>query len=83
MYDFIKKNVEVRRIKPPANVGVNILIVDNEFMISGTTSLELSDIRPERTINFNSVVNEEMDKSQIVAARTEFERIWCADNLTV
>ena len=83
MYDFIKKNVEVRRIKPPAKVGVNILIIDDEFMISGTTSLELSDTRPERTINFNSIVNEEMDKSQIVAARTEFERIWCADNLTV
>ena len=83
MYDFINKNVEVRRIKPPAKVGVNILIIDDEFMISGTTSLELSDSKSERTINFNSIVNEEMDKSQIVAARNEFERIWCSDNLTV
>ena len=39
MHDFIKKHVEIRRIKPPAKVGVNILIIDEEYMISGTTSL--------------------------------------------
>lgn len=83
MYDFINKNVEVRRIKPPSKVGVNVLIIDSEFMISGTTSLELSDYNTERTINFNSIVNEEMDKSQITTAKTEFERIWCSDTLTL
>ena len=41
MHDFIKKHVEIRKIKPPAKVGVNILIVGEEYMISGTTSLEL------------------------------------------
>lgn len=83
MHDFIKKHVEIRKIKPPARVGVNILIVGEEYMISGTTSLELSDGRSKNVINFNAVVNEDMDKSQIVAARKEFERIWHSEQLTV
>ncbi len=83
MHDFIKKHVEIRRIKPPAKVGVNILIIDEEYMISGTTSLELSDGRSEQVINFNSVVNEAMDKKQIVDAKKEFERIWHSEQLTI
>lgn len=83
MHDFIKKHVEIRKIKPPAKVGVNILIVGEEYMISGTTSLELSDGHSDNIINFNSVVNEDMDKSQIVAAKNEFERIWHSEQLTV
>ena len=83
MHDFIKKHVEIRRIKPPAKVGVNILIIDEEYMISGTTSLELSDGRSEQVINFNSVVNEAMDKKQIIDAKKEFERIWHSEQLTI
>lgn len=83
MHDFIQKHVEIRRIKPPAKVGVNILIIDKEYMISGTNSLELGDRRPEQVISFNSIVSEEMDKKQIIEARNEFERIWLSDNLTI
>ncbi len=82
MHDFIQKHVEIRRIKPPAKVGVNILIIDEEYMISGTTSLELNDSRTEQTINFNAVVNEAMDKQQIIQAKREFERIWHSEQLT-
>lgn len=83
MHDFIKKHVEIRRIKPPAKVGVNILIVGEEYMISGTASLELSDGHSDNIINFNSVVNEDMDKSQIITAKKEFERIWHSEQLTI
>lgn len=83
MHDFIQQHVEIRRIKPPAKVGVNILIIDEEYMISGTTSLELSERVAENVINFNSVVNEEMDKQQIVEAKKEFERIWHSEQLTI
>lgn len=79
MHDFIKKNVEIKRLKPGIKLGINILIIDEEYMISGTNSLELGNSNIERSINFTSTVNELMDKSQIVAAKREFERIWYSD----
>lgn len=82
MHDFIKKHVEIRRLKP-SKIGVNILIIGEEYMISGTTSLELNDGRSENAINFNSVVNDAMDKNQILEFKREFERIWHSDQFTV
>lgn len=82
MHDFIQKNVEIRRIKPSIKVGSNILIIDEKYMISGTTSLELNDGHSEQTVNFNAVVNEAMDKEQIVQAKREFERVWHSDEIT-
>lgn len=82
MHDFIKKHVEIRRLKS-AKIGINILIIGEEYMISGTTSLELSDGHSDNMINFNSVVNDAMDKNQILEFKKEFERIWHSDMLTV
>ena len=42
MHDFIKNHVEIRRLNPCAKIGINILIINEEFMITGTASLELS-----------------------------------------
>ena len=83
MHDFIKKHVEIRRIKPSVKVNINILIIDEDYMISGTTSLELDNNRSERSINFNSTVNKDMDRNQIISAKKEFERIWLSDELTM
>ena len=33
MHDFIKKYVNIRKIKPTIKVGGNILIIDDDFMI--------------------------------------------------
>lgn len=82
MHDFIKKHVEIRRLKS-AKIGINILIIGEEYMISGTTSLELSDGHSDNMINFNSVVNDAMDKNQILEFKKEFEMIWHSDMLTV
>ena len=82
MHDFISKNVEIRRLSPRANVGINILIIDDDFMITGTTSLELNDRRSEQRIDFNSMISGDMDKSQILRFKNEFERIWLSDQIT-
>ena len=82
MHDFISKNVEIRRLSPRANVGLNILIIDDDFMITGTTSLELNDRRSEQRIDFNSVISGDMDKSQIIRFKNEFERIWLSEQIT-
>lgn len=82
MHDFILNNVEIRRLSPRANVGLNILIIDDDFMITGTTSLELNERRSEQKIDFNSVISGDMDKSQIIRFKNEFERIWLSDQIT-
>ena len=82
MHDFILKNVEIRRLTSRANVGFNILIIDDDFMLTGTTSLELNDRRSEQRINFNSVISGDMDKSQILKFKNEFERIWLSEQIT-
>ena len=82
MHDFISKNVEIRRLSPHANVGFNILIIDDDFMITGTTSLELNERRSKQMINFNSVISGDMDKSQIIRFKNEFERIWLSEQIT-
>lgn len=43
MHDFIKKHVNIRKINPMFNVKTNILCIDNNFMIQGSSSLEIQD----------------------------------------
>jgi len=85
MHSFISKFVKVKRTTARADVNINLLIIDDEFMISGTSSLEISQ-KPKRqarfSFNFDSVMTEQMDKSQIVGARKEFERLWHNDFAT-
>ena len=57
MHNFIKNHVEIRRLNPRTNVGVNILIIDEDFMITGTASLELNEKHSERSINFNATID--------------------------
>lgn len=82
MHDFISKNVEIRRLNPKVNSGFNVMIIDEDFMIAGTSSLELNERKSEQSINFNSVIDSEMDKSQINKFKNEFERIWLSDGMT-
>lgn len=42
MYDFIKKNVNVKKVRPEFQVRSNIIIIDEDFMIQGSSSLEIS-----------------------------------------
>ena len=82
MHDFISKHVEIKRLKPGIKLGINILIIDEEYMVSGTNSLEFGSRSNERSINFISTVNEAMDKNQIITAKREFERVWHSEQFT-
>ena len=82
MHDFISKNVEIRRLDPRAKLGINILIIDDDFMITGTTSLELNENRSDRGISFNTIIDGSMDKEQIIRFKDEFERIWLSEQYT-
>ncbi|EOU1884168.1 DEAD/DEAH box helicase [Clostridium perfringens] len=86
MYDFIDKNVNVRRVNPKIKVKSNLLTINNDFMIQGSSSLELSidDSKSKvREINFNTIMNDSMDKSQICGANEIFNKIWYGENMTI
>lgn len=85
MAEFIRSHVDLKRTTPKCQIKGNVLLVDDEFMIQGSSSLELSpqDSRAtSRSINFDSVISDTMDKSQIVAAHAKFDQIWNNPDLT-
>ena len=84
MADFIRSHVDIRRTTPKCTIKGNILLVDAEFMIQGSSSLELAtEVRSShRSINFDSIISESMDKAQIEAARAKFDMIWNNPDLT-
>lgn len=86
MYDFIDKNVNVRRINPRIKVKSNLLTINNDFMIQGSSSLEISVDESKskvREINFNTIMNDSMDKSQISGANEVFNKLWYGDGMTI
>jgi superfamily II DNA or RNA helicase len=79
MHDFIEKHVNIKRVKPEIRVGGNVLIIDDDFMIQGSSSLEVSQKYTRdmmNSINFDTVLNDSADKEQIAAALNTFRRIW-------
>lgn len=85
MYEFIQKYVSVKRVKPNFQVRSNIIIIDEDFMIQGSSSLEISnnDKSGRRNkINFNTVINSDMDKNQIINAKNTFNQIWYGEDIT-
>lgn len=86
MYDFIKKYVNVRKTLPGVQIKSNVLIIDNDFMIQGSSSLEISKKSERSTIkniNFNTVISGSMDKAQIEYANKIFARINYDESITV
>lgn len=84
MYNFIKRHVNVRRILPHIIIGINIIIIDDDFMISGSSSLEISNKVSREShinINFDTIMNQSMDKIQIIGARETFERVWHSNEI--
>ncbi len=86
MYNFIDKNVNVRKVNPKYKVKSNLLTINNDFMIQGSSSLEISVDESKskvREINFNTIMNDSMDKSQISGANEVFNKLWYGDGMTV
>ncbi|MFN5868536.1 MAG: helicase-related protein [Akkermansiaceae bacterium] len=85
MAAFIRSHVDIRRTTPVCKIKGNILLVDADFMIQGSSSLEMATQNARsghHSINFDSIISEAMDKSQIEAARHKFEMIWNNPDLT-
>lgn len=79
MHDFIEKYVNVRKVNSGIRVGGNILIIDDDFMIQGSSSLEVSKKNNREllsNINFDSILSGSADKEQIQGATETFNRIW-------
>lgn len=85
MYDFIEKYVNVKKVKPQFQVRSNVIIIDEDFMIQGSSSLEISvgdKSGRKNTINFDTVINSSMDSDQIVRAKSVFNQIWYGEDIT-
>lgn len=79
MHDFIKKHVNIRRVNKGVNIGGNIIIIDDDFMIQGSSSLELARKNSRdrgHSFNFDTVLMGSADKDQIVNAASIFNQIW-------
>lgn len=42
MHDFIEEHINIRKVNTGIRIGGNILIIDDDFMIQGSSSLEVS-----------------------------------------
>lgn len=79
MYNFIKKHVNVRKTTAGCQIRGNVIVIDEDFMIQGSSSLELFNKAERGCINhfnFNTIINREMDQEQIVAANRAFNILW-------
>lgn len=79
MHDFIEKYVNVRKVNSGIQVGGNVLIIDDDFMIQGSSSLEVSKKNNREllsNINFDSILSGSADKEQIQGATETFNCIW-------
>ncbi len=86
MHDFIQKHVNIRKVNPGIRIGGNILIIDDDFMIQGSSSLEISQKHTReafRNINFDTILTGSVDKGQILSALNTFKQIWFNEKVSV
>lgn len=65
MHDFIELNVNVRKVNSNIKIGGNIITIDDDFMIQGSSSLEVSPKKSRndfRNINFDTILSGSIDK---------------------
>lgn len=79
MVDFIERHVSIKRNTPKCQIKGNLLLIGDELMIQGSSSLEFSPKARKSSvshINFDSVIYDSMDKEQIQKAGHTFNQIW-------
>lgn len=81
MYKFINEKVNVKVVNDSVIVKGNLFTINDEFMISGASSLEFRDIN-KNEFYFNSILDYTMDKKQIVGTNQVFDQLWYGDKLT-
>lgn len=82
MHDFIKKYVNIKKIKPKIKVGGNILLIDDDFMIQGSSSLEIPDNKRDSRYNINFDTYSK-DKAQIARYNNTFKQMWYNSEVTL
>lgn len=86
MHDFIEEHINIRKVNTGIRIGGNILIIDDDFMIQGSSSLEVSK-KSNRdnfwNINFDTIVTGSADKEQILGALEIFKKIWFNEKVSV
>lgn len=85
MYDFIKKHVNIRKTMPNYQIKGNVILIDDNFMIQGSSSLEISKKASKskmNIINFDTMINASMDKSQIISIKQKYEQLWRSNDAT-
>lgn len=85
MYDFIQKHINIKRTSALCQIKGNLLLIDEELMIQGSSSLEFSPKAQKSKvshINFDSVIYESMDRQQIIKAGNTFNQIWNKPDFT-
>ncbi len=84
MSDFIKQHVNIKKTTGNCQINGNVLLVDNDYMLQGSSSLELSNKQSKiNYVNFDSVIKADMDKKQIETAQNVFSNIWNNTQYTV
>ena len=86
MHDFIEKHVNIKKVNAGIRVGGNVLIIDDDFLIQGSSSLEVSKKHTRdmmNSINFDTVLNGSADKEQIAGALNTFNQIWFNEKISV
>ena len=78
MYDFVKEKVNVKIVNPDVIVKGNMLTINDEFMIVGSSSLEFTKMNNNH-FNFNSILDYTMDKNQIINTNSNFNMLWYGD----
>ena len=85
MHDFIEKHVNIKKVNPEIRVGGNVLVIDDDFLIQGSSSLEVSNKHTRdafNSINFDTVLHGSADKEQIKGAINTFNQIWFDERIS-
>lgn len=78
MHEFIKDNVNVKRVRKSSIIKTNLLTVGNNYAVLGDSSLELKK-KKEQAFNFNTEFKE---KEQVEQIKEKFEMLWNSPQYT-
>ena len=81
MYNFIKNNVNVRKVKSCKQVNGNILIIDDDFVIHGSSSLEVYE-KKMNSYDFDTTIKGKAEKDQILEMVKKYNQIWNDGDIT-
>lgn len=86
MHEFISSNVNVKKTISPDLVKGNVLLIDNDILIQGTSSLEISKpkiVRGLPQINFDTFITSSMDYAQVEKSLSLFKTLWNTPGYTL